>query len=233
MKNYCLLTAAAILLLIHTSSGQSTSADQPAKRVYLNSVLGLTFPGVADLNAELAKGGFLPLTDANFTRGAGLFTLFPKARLATILNFSSYTGTNTDQNRSTWVRGSTAGLSIGVLIRNTDRVQFIPYAGIAYSWFGTRLAKNAPVSTTFGGYVGGPTNQQYVGTEQFLGNVGLHLAKPGIGRGVLRKVMVGVRAGYFVPLATPSWQTNDVTLSGGPKANTGGTYLHLIIGSSL
>ncbi|MBO0933727.1 hypothetical protein [Fibrella aquatilis] len=224
-----------LLSMLAASAIAQSSADIPVgRRIFLNSVLGISAPGFSDLNASLSKAGFLPLSGVYFARGAGLMTVFPKARLATIVNFSSYTGTATDATRSSWARGTTAGASLGVLARNTDRVQIIPYAGLAYSWFGTRLAKTAPVSTAFDGYINGPTNQQYIGNEQFMGNVGLHVGKPGIGRGALaQKILVGLRAGYMFPLAQPTWQTNGVTLSGGPSANTGGTYLHLVIGSSL
>lgn len=231
---HAILLLLLITILTTNAVAQSTTDVPIGKRVFLNSVLGVTAPGFSDLNATLSKAGFLPLSGVYFTRGAGLMTLFPKARLATIVNFSSYTGTATDATRSSWARGTTVGTSLGFLARNTDRVQVIPYAGLAYSWFGTRLAKTAPVSTAFDGYINGPTNQQYVGNEQFMGNVGLHVGKPGIGRGALaQKILVGLRAGYMFPLAQPTWQTNGVTLSGGPSANTGGAYLHLVIGSSL
>ena len=223
-----------ISLLAFKSFAQSTPKVPAGKRVFLNSVLGLASPGLSDLNATLSKAGFLPLSGVYFARGAGLFTLFPKVRLATLVNFSSYSGTATDQTRSSWVRGSTAGTSLGYLVRNTDRLQVIPYAGLAYSWFGTRLVKMAPVNTTFDGYISGPSDQQYVGNEQWVGNLGIHLAKPGLGGGALtQKILIGLRAGYLFPLVQPAWKTNGVALSGGPTANTGGVYLHLILGSAL
>ncbi len=234
MKNIATILSAACLLLTTAGYGQSPSSESPAKRVYLNSVLGLSFPGADNLNTELEKSGFLPLSGIYFARGAGFYTLFPKLRLATLFNFSSYSGTNTDQNRSTWVRGTTAGTSLGIIVRNTDRIQVIPYAGLTYSWFGTRLSKVAPGSTAFTGYLSGPANQQNLALEQFLGNVGLHIVKPGLGKSALaRQLIIGLRGGYSFPLNTPIWQTNTVDLTGGPKINPGGAYLHLIIGSSL
>ena len=228
------LLAAALLLLTTQSYGQSTGTESATKRVYLNSVLGLSFPGAGNLNTELTKAGFLPLSGTYFARGAGFYTLFPKVRLATIFNFSSYSGTGTDNNRSTWVRGTTAGTALGIIVRNTSHIQVIPYAGLAYSWFGTRLSKVAPGSTTFSGYLSGPANQQHLALEQFLGNVGLHVVKPGLGKSALAKqLIIGLRGGYFFPLNTPTWQTNTVDLTGGPTINPGGAYLHLIIGSSL
>lgn len=234
MKTIFSLLAASLLLVATQSYGQSTGAESTTKRVYLNSVLGLSFPGAGNLNTELAKSGFLPLTGTYFARGAGFYTLFPKVRLATLFNFSSYSGTNTDNNRSTWVRGTTAGTSLGIIVRNTSHIQIIPYAGLAYSWFGTRLSKVAPGNTTFSGYVSGPANQQHLALEQFLGNVGLHVVKPGLGKSALAKqLIVGLRGAYYFPLNTPTWKTNAVNLSGGPSINPGGAYLHLIIGSAL
>ena len=234
MKTLHVLPVTTLLLLAIEGFGQSTGTESTTKRVYLNSVLGLSFPGADNLSTELTKNGFLPLSGAYFARGAGFYTLFPKVRLATLFNFSSYSGTNTDNNRSTWVRGTTAGTSLGILVRNTDRIQVIPYAGLAYSWFGTRLSKVAPVSTVFSGYLSGPANQQHLALEQFLGNVGLHVVKPGLGKSALAKqLIVGLRGGYHFPLNKPTWQTNTVDLTVGPKINPGGAYLHLIIGSSL
>lgn len=228
------LLAATLLLPAIQSNGQSTGTETATKRVYLNSVVGLSFPGAGNLNTELTKSGFLPLSGTYFARGAGFYTLFPKVRLATLFNFSSYSGTSTDNNRSTWVRGSTAGTSLGIIVCNTSSIQVIPYAGLVYSWFGTRLSKVAPGNTTFSGYLSGPANQQHLALEQYLGNAGLHVVKTGLGKSALtRQLIAGLRGGYFFPLNTPVWQTNTVDLTGGPNINPGGAYLHLIIGSAL
>ncbi len=223
-----------LLVLSFTGNGQSVDSNTPEKKVYLNSVLGIAAPGFASLNTDLKQAGFLPLSSVLFARGAGFYTIFPQARLATIFNFSSYSGTNTEPNLSSWVRGTTAGTSLGFVIRNTDRLQLIPYAGLVYSWFGTRLSRVAPTSTAFNGYLTGPANQHHLALEQFLVNVGLHLVKPSLGRSALaQKLLIGVRAGYLTPLNQPSWKSNDITLNGGPTVNPGGLYAHLIFGSSL
>lgn len=220
-----------IPLLVH---GQSTTNRADQKSVYLNSVLGVAAPGLSDLNTQLKQAGFLPLSGVQFSRGAGFYTIFPKARLATMFNFVSYSGTNTESNRSSWVRGSTAGTSLGLVIRNNDRLQLIPNAGVVYSWFGTRVSKLASGSSAVDGYLNGPADQLYIGKEQFLLNFGIHIAKPGLARrGLAQKLLVGVRAGYLTPLTQSKWKTNYSTLNGGPTTNPGGAYVHLIIGTSL
>lgn len=234
MKNLKQTLGLSLLLLPFLANGQLEISSIPQKRVYLNSVLGLAAPGLSSLNSQLKQAGFVPLSGVFVARGAGFYTIFPKARLATLFNFSSYSGTRTEGNSSSWVRGSTAGTSLGLVIRNTDRVQLIPYAGVVYSWFGTRLSKLVPGNTTVSGYLNGPANQQHLALNQFLVNLGLHLVKPSLGRGALaQKLLVGVRAGYLTPLTSPSWTTNSTPLGGGPSANAGGLYAHLIFGSSL
>ncbi|GAB2523281.1 hypothetical protein [Spirosoma aerophilum] len=229
------LVGLSLFLLPLLAHGQSPTSETNKKSVYLNSVLGIAAPGLSDLNTQLKQSGFLPLSGLQFSRGAGFYTIFPKARLATLFSFVSYSGTNTEANRSSWVRGSTAGTSLGFVIRNTDRLQLIPNAGVVYSWFGTRVSKQASGSSTVDGYLNGPSDQQYIGKEQFLFNIGLHIAKPGFGQsGLAQKLMVGLRAGYLTPFNQAKWKTsNATTLSGGPSINPGGAYAHLIIGTRL
>ncbi|GAB3036962.1 hypothetical protein [Spirosoma pulveris] len=231
-KNLLGLSLFLIPLFTH---GQSETNGTAQNSVYLNSILGVAAPGLSDLNTQLKQSGFLPLSGVQFSRGAGFFTIFPKVRLATLFTFASYSGTNTESNRSSWVRGSTAGTSLGLVIRNTDRLQLIPNAGVVYSWFGTRVSKLASGSSTVDGYLNGPADQLYIGKEQFLINFGLHIAKPSLGRsGLTRKLLVGLRAGYLTPLNQPKWKTSySSTLNGGPAANPGGAYAHLIIGTRL
>lgn len=224
-----------LFLLPFLVHGQRAANEADQKSVYLHSVLGIAAPGLSDLNAQLKQAGFLPLSGVQFSRGAGFYTIFPKARLATLFTFVSYSGTNTEANRSSWVRGSTAGTSLGFVIRNTDRVQLIPNAGVVYSWFGTRVSKQASGSSAVDGYLNGPADQQYIGKEQFLVNIGFHIAKPGFGqRGLAQKLMIGLRAGYLTPFNQAKWKTSNATpLSGGPDTNPGGAYAHLIIGTRL
>ncbi|KAB7732657.1 hypothetical protein F5984_01520 [Rudanella paleaurantiibacter] len=225
----------AFSLLCCSPALAQTSAPEPGqKTVYLHSVLGVSAPGLSALNTELTKAGFLALPEQYLVRGAGFTTLFPRIRLATLFNFSSYSTTRTEQGRSSWTRASTAGTSLGLIVRNREQFQLIPYAGLVFSWFGARLSDVAPASNTFAGYLVGPTNQIHVARNQFMGNLGLHVARPSLGSSPLaRKLFVGARVGYFVPLTQPDWQTNGVSLSGGPRPNTQGAYLHLLLGSAL
>lgn len=216
------------------SNAQSTESPISQKKVYLNSVLGVTIPGFSSLNAELQKAGYLPLSRGYLTRGAGFYTLFPKLHLASIFNFSTYSAVRSEGSQSNWVRATTAGTSLGIIVRNTDNFQLIPYAGLMYSWLGVRVANSAPASSTFNEYLAGQPNQQHIALNQFMGNVGLHLAKPGLGRSAIaRNLLIGLRAGYGFPLGGASWKTNGVKLSGGPDANGGGTYVNFILGTAL
>jgi hypothetical protein len=213
---------------VGTVRGQA-APELPRKSLYLNSVLGVSVPNFSDLNAELSRAGFLRLPKAYFGRGAGFFTIFPKLRLASLFNFTSYSATNAEGGRGNWVRATTAGTSFGLVLRNTERVQIIPYAGAVYSWFGARISRSLPTGGSFGGYLNGPANEQHLAKNGFQGNLGLHLGKP-LGQGTLsRKVLLGLRVGYAFPLGNPAWRTDQVSLSGGPTVNPGGAYAHILL----
>ena len=219
------------ILLAPGAIAQTSVTDTPKKSFYLNAVTGIAVPDFANVNTELQKAGYLPLSKLYLVRGAGFYNIFPKLRLATIFNFSTFTAQNTEQAKSNWVRATTYGTSLGFVVRNNTKIQLIPYAGLSYCLFGIRVSNASPASNTFGGYVTGPANQHQLSLNQLMAGLGIHVAKSQLNSGKLgQKIAVGVRTGYSVPLGNAKWKTDNVTLSESPTANPGGFYANITIG---
>ncbi|MBC7923891.1 MAG: hypothetical protein H7Z75_22685 [Ferruginibacter sp.] len=193
--------------------------------------MGFQAPEVAELNARVGEGGYLKFNRIHFSRGAGFYTLFPKVRLASMFTFSTFSGTRNEGNASNWLRGTSAGTTLGVSVLNNGKLQLIPYGGVVYSWFGMRVASSVPGNTPFTGYLSGPSNQHHVSANQFMANFGLHLAKTPLGNSAIgQQLILGFRGGYYLPLGATAWKTNDAPLREGPASSAGGLYVQLIVG---
>ncbi|HEU4471362.1 MAG TPA: hypothetical protein VFR58_09775 [Flavisolibacter sp.] len=203
-----------------------------SKKLVTHSLLGLSFPDNKNLDKELKQGGRLETASAYFSRGAGFYVIFPKVRLATMNYFNTYSGTRESGDRSSAVRGTQVGSSIGILLRRDAAFQVIPYAGLAYTFFGVRAAGSSPADgSSFTSYASGTPNQIHLSSNQWMGNAGFQFAKEGLGKsGLTKNIVIGLRAGYFLPLGQSKWKTNDTNLSGGPDVNTGGFYTSLLLG---
>jgi hypothetical protein len=207
-----------------------TWAQSDSKVLYLNSAFGVQVPQFNELNKVLESAGYLPLQQVYFSRGGGFYTIFRKIPLATLFNLNSYTASQTESSKSNWVRATQAGTSLGLVLKR-KKLQLIPYGGVIFSWFGVRVSGNDPNGGTFNNYITGPANQLHVSSNQFMANLGVHLARTGFGNSKLgQNLVLGVRAGYYVPIGDQTWKTNTVTLSNGPEANPGSFYTSLIIG---
>ncbi len=225
---HCIL----VLLLLLTVGQLQAQDDWGKKRFYLNTTFGFHAPELSALNTVLEENSYLKFNRLYFSRGAGFYTIFPKLRLASIFSFSTFSGTRQKDNQSNWLRGTSVGTSLGIAVLNNRKLQLIPYGGIVYSWFGLRIARSVPAGNTpFAGYLAGPSNQHHVAANQFMANFGLHLAKTQLGNSAVgQKILLGLRAGYYLPLGATTWKTSNVTLPEGPDSNGGGIYLQLVLG---
>lgn len=219
-----LLTAATLLAAV-------TQVTAQKKSIVIHSVAGFNAPQLSEFNAVLASEGLPQFRDFYFTRGGGFYTTFPKAKLATLFNFATFSGNKKTGDQSNWLRSTQAGTSLGFLLKNSDEFQVIPYAGVVYSFFGARVTADNVSSSSFANYFGGPSNQYHVSLNQFMGHVGLHVSKVGIGSSRLfEKTVIGFRAGYFIPTGKGKWKSNEVELSNGPSINPGGLYATFLLG---
>ena len=205
------------------------------KRVFLHSMLGVQLPQFKALNTDLVSNDFMKLGGVYFSRGGGFYTIFPAVKLASLFNYSTYSGNKTEGGNTNSLRGTAAGTSLGLVLLNNTKHQLIPFGGIVYSWFGVRLSKNNTTGQTFSNYLSNGLNQQHIGTQGFTGNVGLHYAMtPFKNRTLGRNTNIGLRAGYYIPFGkNTNWKTNNLPLSGGPKINAQGLYCNLIFGIEL
>ncbi len=212
----------------------NTKAITP-KKVFLHNMFGIQVPEFSALNSELANNGFMKLDKVNFSRGGGFYTIFPKAHIATLFNYSTYSANKTEGNDTNAVRGTTVGTSLGLVLLNKPKFQLIPFGGIVYSWFGARLSKNNTTNQTFNGYLGSGLNQQHIATQGYTANVGLHVATtPFVNMKFGKNLNFGLRAGYFIPMnKTTKWTTNNIKLEGGPSINSQGFYCNFIVGIAL
>lgn len=204
------------------------------KRIYIHNLVGIQSPQFANLNADLAKNGFMKLNKTYLSRGGGFYTIFPKTNLATLFNYSTYSANSTEGNFTNSVRGTTVGTSFGVSIAPKSNFQLIPFGGIVYSWFGARLSKNSAINQTFSAYLGSGANQQHIASQGFTGNLGIHFAgAPFKKTGRLKNINLGLRIGKYVPISDNKWTTNGQKLEGGPNINSQGLYASFLLGSSL
>lgn len=222
------LALVLLTLVIRLGAAQTGSRDE--KAFYLHSLFGANAPALGGLNDGLEAGGHLALRPVYFSRGAGFYTVFPKSRLASLFTFSSFSGTRREDGRSNWLRGTSAGTALGIAVLN-NRVQLVPYGGLVYTWFGVRVASNAPGSSAFNGYLSGPPNQHHITSNRFMVNLGLHLARTRFaGSGLGEKLVLGLRGGYYLPLGETRWKTENVPLENGPGSSAGGPYVQVLIG---
>lgn len=224
-----LLPALAILLLFSPAAFSQEGVGK--KAFYIHSLLGVNTPGISDLNTALSRSGHLELPTAYLARGGGLYAFFRNTRLVQLFTFSSYSGSREAGSRRSWARGTQIGSAFGVDLRQRTRLQAIPYAGVAYSFFGLRVSNTAGTNGAFQGYLSGPANQHQLTQNQWLANLGLHLgASPVAKAGFAQKLDLAIRAGYFLPIHRGEWKTGDMDLGGGPEVNTGGFYAGLVLG---
>lgn len=205
-----------------------------AKKMVLHAVFGFQSPDFDNLNKQLTAAGFMKFSKNYFSRGAGLFTVFPRLRLATLLNYQTYTGTKNEGSMENSLRGTTVGTSLGYSLLRSSSTYIIPFAGISYSWFGARISKNTVSAENFGSYLNGTANQQHIAYNSFAGNIGLHVSfMPFLNSKVGKNTVMGFKAGYIAPIGNPKWKTNNASLNDGPKTNTHGLYANFIIGTAL
>ncbi len=224
---FCCLIFLSLLFSTITTVAQAMEE----KAVYLNGVTGIAAPGLNNLNTVVKGAGFIPFSSIYFSRGGGFFTIFPKARLASLFNFSTYSGSKTEGANHNWLRSTQVGTSLGFVVSNTSSFQLIPFAGLAYSFFGASVSGNANSGGSFNNYFLAVANQHQVSNNQFMINAGLQIAKTQLGKSNLgQKILLGGRFGYYFPAGDGTWKANDVKLNDGPKINAGGFSAALILG---
>jgi hypothetical protein len=221
--------AFAILLFLHVS--HIGVAQTSNKTLVIHSIAGFNAPQLSNLNTVLANEGLPQFKEFYFTRGGGFYAIFPKARLASLFNFSTHSGTKTSGEQGNWLRSTQVGTSLGFVATKNEKLQVIPFAGLNYSFFGARVSADNVSNRSFTNYFGAAANQYHVSSNQFMGNFGLQISKVGIGdKRLLQKIVVGLRAGYFLPLGDSKWKSNNETLTNGPTINPGGMYATFLLG---
>ena len=176
----------------------------------------------------------MKLNKTYLSRGGGFYTIFPKAHLATLFNYSTYSSTTNNNNFTNSVRGTTIGTSLGISIFKKTNVQVIPFGGIVYSWFGARLSNNNSTNNTFTGYLTNGSDQQHIASKGFIGNVGIHFAiMPFLKCNILKNLTVGICTGTYISIEDSRWTSNDRKLEGGPNCNTQGSYANFRLGFAL
>lgn len=207
------------------------SAQSNEKKLVIHSIAGFNSPQLNEFNKILAAEGLPQFRDFYFARGGGFYTIFPKARLASLFNFATFSGNKENGDESNWLRSTQVGTSLGFVATRSEKTQIIPYAGVVYSFFGARVSGDDVDNVSVSDYFGGDANQFHVSSNQFMGHVGLHISKVGIGdQRLLQKFVIGLRAGYYIPFGDSKWKSNNNKLTGGPNINPGGFYATFLLG---
>lgn len=204
------------------------------KKLFLHAMFGLQGPGFDNINTQLTASGFMKFNSVYFSRGAGLMTLFPQARLATLLNYQTYTSNKVNNNFDNSIRGTVVGTSLGYMLLRSPNNHIIPFAGLNYSWFGARISKSNAPAQSFNDYLGSSANQQHISYNSFATNLGVHASfMPFTNKKAGSNILLGLKAGYIAPIGSAKWKTNATKLSDGPKTNTQGWYINFVVGTAL
>ena len=217
-----------------TDAARARTKPLISKKMFLHAAFGIQAPGFDNLNQQLTTAGFMAFKKSYFSRGAGLFTLFPQTRLATLLNYQTYTGTQKEGNFENSLRGTTIGTSLGFNLIRSSNTHIIPFGGISYSWFGARISKSNAGAQSFNSYLNSAANQQHISYNGFASNFGLHVScMPFQTKKRFNQTVIGFKAGYISNIENAKWQTNGTKLNDGPKSNAHGWYGNFVIGTAL
>ena len=231
MKTTFLLFIFSIFFSINLEAQKDSTNENVQSLIFFN--LGVQLTDYENLNLLLSKNSYSTINNTNFSFGGGQLNLVPKMRIALMENIFYYEQTSTSQTINTKLTGTGLGFGIGYILLNKPKLNLIPYGGAAVNWINLNMFNTIPNGTTLSNYLISSTNNYQIKGTSYLFDLGIIGSSfISIDKETNDKMMIGFKAGYYIPITNAELAFQKTKLSETPKINPGGFYVGLTFGFS-
>jgi hypothetical protein len=228
MKTFFLTIAT--LFVGFLSFGQSDSSVTNSKQFH--TYYGLQATDFKELNSVLGLNNYPQLNSNNFSVGLGMVKL-TKKKIAIEQELFLYQQSRKNDTITTSVRSISFGQSLfGYSYVYNEKFKMYSCFGLTYIGTTVKVIKEIPSSTQFNNYVSVVGNQLEMTTNNFLANVTTHLTYAIKLPDTKNRLILGIRAAYYLPFEKSKWIMNKTKLDNGPNINPGGYAVNFVLGFS-
>jgi hypothetical protein len=212
----------ALILFLMALSFYATGQSTYDKRVGFNLVFGLHYPLMSQLNDELESLNFEPLKPAHGNAGFGVNINLQRHFFEFSYNFFGRLTTQYNEDDiGTRSDGFSGGMNYGWEFIIADYLTTIPFIGIGIDFLNVHIIDKNQTLTDFHTVLN--TRNQ---TDLKFGAMGFNMGCQFIIPIDFENSFAGLKISYTIPFKS-DWETDDVTLSAGPKINPGGFFIGL------
>ncbi|MBL7888111.1 MAG: hypothetical protein JNL24_01090 [Bacteroidia bacterium] len=210
--------------------GQTDSTEFNKKQFH--SYFGIQVPTLTELNNSLEANNYPKLNENNFSIGLGMIQM-TKKKVIFQQELNVYSQTQSNDSISTSLRSVSFGQSLfGYSYIQNENFQMYSLFGLTY--FNTTLKVTHAINngTTFNNYSSTTGNQLEMTTNNFLANISTHFNYLIKLPNTKNRLILGVRAAYYLPFDNSKWLMGKTELSESPNINPGGYALNFVLGFS-
>lgn len=212
------------------SFGQSDSTKTSNKQFH--TYYGLQVPDFKELNAVLGVNNYPQLNSNNFSVGLGIIKL-TKKKIAIEQELFFYQQSKKNDTMTTSVRSISFNQSLlGYSYVYNEKFKMYSCFGLTYMGTIVKVTKETPSSIQFNNYASVVGNQIEMMTNNFMANLTTHLTYAIKMPDTKNRLILGLRAAYYLPFEKSKWQMNKTKLDNGPNINPGGYAVNFVLGFS-
>lgn len=221
---------AAILFASLVSFGQSDSSSVNYKQFH--SYYGIQVPDLNELNTVLGANNYPQFNSNNFSVGLGNVR-FTKKKIIVQQELFVYSQTQKNDTVSSFIRSISIGQSLfGYSYVFNENFQMYSLFGLSYFNTTVKVSKEIASSTQFNNYASTIGNQLEMTSNNFAANVTTHFNYAIKMPNSKTRLILGLRAAYYLPFEKSKWMMNKTKLDNGPNINPGGYAVNFVLGFS-
>lgn len=228
MKTFTATTFFLMLYVVAFSQSDSSAINTKQFHGYF----GIQVPEIEELNSNLGTNNYPQFNENNFSVGLGMVKMTKKKVIfQQELNF--YSQTKRNDSLSSSLRSISFGQSLfGYSYVQNKNFQMYSLLGLTYFNSIVKISKDVSSGTSFNGYSSGIGNQVEMITSSFVLNVSTHFNYSIKMPNTTNRLILGIRAVYYLPFENSKWMTGKTELSNSPNFNPGGYAVNFVLGFS-
>ncbi|MFZ5552092.1 MAG: hypothetical protein ACOZCO_03175 [Bacteroidota bacterium] len=228
MKTFYLTTVMLLVGLLSFAQSDSTNTNNKQFHTYY----GLQVPDISELNSVFGLSNYPQLNSNNFSVGLGMVN-FSRKKIVFQQELFVYSQSRKNDSITSSIRSISFGQSLfGYSYVNNKNFRMYSSFGLTYMSTTVKAIKEIPSSTQFNQYASAIGNQLEMTSNNFLADITTHLTYSIKMPDTKNRLILGIRAAYYLPFENSKWTMNKTKLDNGPNINPGGYSLNFVLGFS-